>query len=176
MAPNLLFGTSASTSVNTSNQQSDVNTSIQQSDAAFASANLYWDQLEFDESLYYSSPLKARSTTKKSYKRSVKKNWGDIVDTFCKIFDSATNFVSTFWDRITGNKVNPSYNLVGYGYQTVGGNVQELQKLLNQQGYALAEDGIWGRNTYNAVVNFQRSKGLVADGIVGYNTWTALYN
>lgn len=112
MAPNLLFGTSASASVNTSNQQSDVNTSIQQSDAAFASANLYWDQLEFDESLYYSSPLKARSTTKKSYKRSVKKNWGDIVDTFCKIFDSATNFVSTFWDRITGNKVNPSYNLV----------------------------------------------------------------
>ncbi|MBR1884124.1 MAG: peptidoglycan-binding protein, partial [Clostridia bacterium] len=35
-------------------------------------------------------------------------------------------------------------------------------------------DGIFGNNTYNAVVNFQRNNGLAADGVVGCNTWTKL--
>lgn len=35
-------------------------------------------------------------------------------------------------------------------------------------------DGIFGTNTKNAVINYQKSKGLKADGIVGCNTWTAL--
>ena len=78
-------------------------------------------------------------------------------------------------DKKSNVSTNPNYNIVGYNYQTVGGNVSQVQKLLNQNGYSLAEDGFWGSKTYNAVVNFQRSKGLVADGIVGYNTWKALY-
>lgn len=35
-------------------------------------------------------------------------------------------------------------------------------------------DGIFGSGTYNAVVSYQRSRGLTADGIVGCNTWRSL--
>ena len=35
-------------------------------------------------------------------------------------------------------------------------------------------DGIFGSATYNAVVSYQRSRGLSADGIVGCNTWRSL--
>ena len=35
-------------------------------------------------------------------------------------------------------------------------------------------DGIFGAATQNAVINYQRSKGLTADGIVGCNTWRSL--
>jgi LysM repeat protein len=35
-------------------------------------------------------------------------------------------------------------------------------------------DGIFGQNTYNAVVGFQKAKGLPMDGIVGQNTKTAM--
>ena len=35
-------------------------------------------------------------------------------------------------------------------------------------------DGIFGLATYNAVVSYQRSRGLTADGIVGCNTWRSL--
>ena len=35
-------------------------------------------------------------------------------------------------------------------------------------------DGIFGTDTKNAVISYQRSKGLSADGIVGCNTWRSL--
>lgn len=48
-----------------------------------------------------------------------------------------------------------------------GIDVRKLQEVLNKQGSKLVIDGIFGRNTKNAVIAFQKSKGLVADGIVG---------
>jgi peptidoglycan hydrolase-like protein with peptidoglycan-binding domain len=36
------------------------------------------------------------------------------------------------------------------------------------------EDGVFGRNTKAAVMEYQRSKGLVADGIIGAKTWESL--
>jgi GH24 family phage-related lysozyme (muramidase) len=55
-----------------------------------------------------------------------------------------------------------------------GETVRELQTLLNNQGASLALDGVFGQATLNAVLRFQRAKGLVADGIVGIYTWAAL--
>ena len=35
-------------------------------------------------------------------------------------------------------------------------------------------DGIFGSQTRNAVINYQRSRGLTADGIIGCNTWRSI--
>ena len=55
-----------------------------------------------------------------------------------------------------------------------GEDVKTLQKLLNQRGYSLAEDGVFGKNTESAVRDYQSRTGLSADGIAGPNTWGAL--
>lgn len=55
-----------------------------------------------------------------------------------------------------------------------GSDVTELQKLLNQNGYSLAEDGSFGAKTLAAVKDYQQKNGLAVDGIVGTNTWGAL--
>lgn len=110
-------------------------------------------------------------------KRAVKIFWriSDSIETFEKIWNGTKKLVTSFYDKDTNVRTNPTYNLVGDGLQTIGGNVTEVQKLLNQNGHALAEDGIWGPKTKEAVKTFQRSKGLSPDGIVGYHTWNALH-
>lgn len=66
------------------------------------------------------------------------------------------------------------YNQVSYGSKDKN-TVTELQKMLNQNGdYNLAEDGIFGSNTLDAVKKYQQANGLTVDGIVGQNTWAAL--
>ena len=55
-----------------------------------------------------------------------------------------------------------------------GGDVSTLQSLLNQNGYSLNVDGIFGSKTQSAVKDYQRNAGLTVDGIVGNNTWSAL--
>ena len=66
------------------------------------------------------------------------------------------------------------YNQVSYGSKDKN-TVTELQKMLNQNGdYNLAEDGIFGSNTLDAVKKYQQANGLAVDGIVGKNTWAAL--
>ena len=58
---------------------------------------------------------------------------------------------------------------------STGESVKLLQTTLNAKGYnAGTADGVFGGNTYNAVVAFQRDCGLSVDGIVGYNTWSEL--
>ena len=46
--------------------------------------------------------------------------------------------------------------------------------LANKFGFQIVADGIFGPATHNAVVAFQKAKGLAADGVVGKNTWAAL--
>jgi len=50
-----------------------------------------------------------------------------------------------------------------------GEDVKEVQRRV-----AVAADGIYGPATKDAVIRFQRSKGLTADGVVGAQTWAAL--
>ena len=58
-----------------------------------------------------------------------------------------------------------------------GTESKKLQTLLNSMLIPcprLREDGNFGQRTQEAVVSFQKMKGLKPDGIVGPNTWTAL--
>ncbi|WWU66686.1 peptidoglycan-binding protein (plasmid) [Clostridium baratii] len=58
-----------------------------------------------------------------------------------------------------------------------GPQVAEIQRLLIKAGYSVGPagaDGIFGEGTYNAVIKFQKAKGLSADGIVGPDTKRAL--
>ena len=56
-----------------------------------------------------------------------------------------------------------------------GEQVALVQQKLRQYGYLSQEaDGVFGRNTYNAVIAFQRKNGLTADGRVGSATAAAL--
>ena len=57
-----------------------------------------------------------------------------------------------------------------------GNKVRLLQFLLQNYGYNLARDGIFGQKTETAVINFQQANGLKADGIVGPLTWAKLLN
>ena len=65
-----------------------------------------------------------------------------------------------------------TYNQISYGSK--GSDVTELQKLLNQNGYSLDTDGIYGSKTLAAVKDYQQKNNLAVDGIVGNNTWGAL--
>ncbi|MBQ2711657.1 MAG: peptidoglycan-binding protein [Clostridia bacterium] len=76
-----------------------------------------------------------------------------------------------------GERYLPRNELTNYPTLRSGSRsnfVYLLQFMLNQQGYNLVVDGIFGTATAQAVGNFQRANGLVADGIVGRNTWRTL--
>lgn len=55
-----------------------------------------------------------------------------------------------------------------------GSDVEELQTILNKNGYNLAVDGIFGKNTQEAVLDYQGKNGLTKDAIVGEKTWGSL--
>lgn len=56
-----------------------------------------------------------------------------------------------------------------------GTEVRKIQTVLKEKGYYTGKiDGIYGTQTKNAVIRFQKSRGLTADGIAGKNTLAAL--
>ena len=58
---------------------------------------------------------------------------------------------------------------------SAGESVKTLQTRLNALGYSCGTvDGIFGRQTYAAVVAFQKANSLDVDGIVGPKTWAKL--
>lgn len=60
-------------------------------------------------------------------------------------------------------------------YGSTGGEVTQIQQRLAELGYNPGKaDGIYGTNTKNAVIAFQRDYGLSDDGIAGPNTLEAL--
>jgi N-acetylmuramoyl-L-alanine amidase len=62
-----------------------------------------------------------------------------------------------------------------YGWGSRGDAVRQIQQKLRQYGYMTsAADGVFGKDTYDAVVWFQKKNGLRVDGIVGKSTAAAL--
>lgn len=55
-----------------------------------------------------------------------------------------------------------------------GAAVKAVQEELKAHGVSVAVDGRFGTGTRNAVITFQRSRGLTPDGVVGPNTWMNL--
>lgn len=82
------------------------------------------------------------------------------------------------WDAEVLGEVVPIQHMIVYPTLKVGDRsdyVLHWQKYLNLSGFACGlEDGIFGQNTQSAVMEYQRSKGLMADGIIGKNTWDSL--
>ena len=65
------------------------------------------------------------------------------------------------------------YPLIKQGSRGV--YVAVAQDGLNTLGFRTGGlDGIFGTQTRNAVLNYQRNRGLVVDGIVGCNTWRSI--
>lgn len=57
-----------------------------------------------------------------------------------------------------------------------GEPVKGLQNALKARGYDFGPiDGTFGSDTKEAVIQFQRERGLEEDGVVGPATWTALH-
>lgn len=57
-----------------------------------------------------------------------------------------------------------------------GVDVKELQTKLNTRGYSLSIDGIFGKNTRAAILDFQTKNNLYIDGVVGMKTYEKLYD
>ena len=70
------------------------------------------------------------------------------------------------------NRIIQTHSTVSFGDRSE--DVLTLQTKLNQFGYNLYTDGIFGSGTLGAVIDFQASHGLEPDGIVGRRTWDAL--
>lgn len=84
--------------------------------------------------------------------------------------DSSGNTLKV--DGINGPKTLSSCPTIKKGSK---GNITLLiQKRLNSVGFSLSTDGDFGTKTYNAIITFQKNRGLTQDGIVGKNTWTWL--
>ena len=82
------------------------------------------------------------------------------------------------WVHFDKRRFPPACSTGGYPQISSGSKgvyVLVAQDGLNTLGYQTGGlDGIFGNNTRNATISYQRSKGLVADGIIGCNTWSAL--
>ena len=86
--------------------------------------------------------------------------------------------ISPTWVHFDRRQSPPACSSGGYPLLKRGSlsvYVLIAQDDLNTLGFLTGGlDGIFGARTYNAVVNYQRSRGLLADGIIGCNTWRSL--
>lgn len=55
-----------------------------------------------------------------------------------------------------------------------GERVRTIELLLNQRGFSVPVDGVYGQDTATAVGRFQKAAGLKQDGTVGAATWQKL--
>ncbi len=85
-------------------------------------------------------------------------------------------FVSAFIIIMIAALLTQSFSVMSLSkYGSSGSEVRSIQTRLTELGYFSGKvDGIFGSQTKNAVIKFQKDYGLTADGIVGSNTLKAL--
>lgn len=74
--------------------------------------------------------------------------------------------------RLLEEQPNEPVHVLKYGSK--GTAVEHLQKSLNEMGFSLAPDGLFGAATRQAVLQFQRNNQLEIDGVVGARTWITI--
>lgn len=86
--------------------------------------------------------------------------------------------ISPTWVHFDRRQLPPACSTGGYPKIKQGSlsvYVLIAQDDLNTLGFSTGSlDGIFGTKTKNAVIRYQRSRGLTADGIIGCNTWRSL--
>lgn len=86
--------------------------------------------------------------------------------------------ISPTWVHFDRRQSPPACSRGGYPQIKQGSlsvYVLIAQDDLNTLGFSTGSlDGIFGTKTKNAVIRYQRSRGLTADGIIGCNTWRSL--
>lgn len=75
---------------------------------------------------------------------------------------------------VNGYSFNIYTDYVGYNQTNKYDAVMAAQILLNDAGYNIAKDGIFGPETHAAILSFQDKHNLSCDGIIGPNTWNVL--
>lgn len=63
---------------------------------------------------------------------------------------------------------------MNYKYGSSGEGVAELQRKLKENGYDIADDGIYGKQTQDAVAEYQTKNKLTVNGIAGNETLSSL--
>lgn len=82
----------------------------------------------------------------------------------------------TTWSKLFSQTFKPTYPGYAVNYGSTGTIVIIVQARLNQLGYNLGSpDGSFGPATKNAILNFQKSRGLNPDGYCGPATWSKLF-
>lgn len=137
--------------------------------AIIKGSNGYIDMNDFYEGMLLSkSSISINNTNSSDWLAEYLKswNWKDWVGKLQRT-------VGVNIDKIVGPITLKACTLLKKGMY--GELVKRLQEVLKAYGFNCGDiDGIFGDKTYNAVVAFQKSRGLVIDGIVGYNTWRKL--
>lgn len=72
---------------------------------------------------------------------------------------------------IENNRTVCDVDIAGkYEWGDKGDDVSVLQASLGELDYGVVSDGVFGSSTYNALFDFQKSRGLKADGVAGPKT------
>lgn len=71
---------------------------------------------------------------------------------------------------------NPAWSIQTLRYTSTGPEVKKLQERLASSGFLENNqvDGVFGKKTKAAVIEFQHTQGLSPDGVVGYQTYEIL--
>ncbi len=93
------------------------------------------------------------------------------VNSLAELESEGQRFYAVNW-QVPGNLSNGSS---GQSVRQLQFMLRVLSEYINEIP-PVAEDGIFGPQTRNAVIAFQRFAGLSPDGIVGPATWSALYD